>query len=63
MPNAGTDPTRGPAWPKRAVSDARARSQATLSSLPPPTQTPCTTEITGLATPRTASTIALKSRR
>src|SRR5579884_3568165 len=46
-PRTGALPTLGPVWPKTAPSAAMARSQATTSSLPPPTAAPLTAAITG----------------
>ena len=49
---ASNEPTRGPAWPKRAWSAAIVRSQSTCSTWPPPIATPFTAAITGLGMSR-----------
>ena len=53
VPNpASKDPTRGPAWPKRAVSLAIDTSHRTCRTCPPPTATPLTAAMTGLGMSR-----------
>ena len=54
-PSTGALPTFTPVWPKRALSAAMARSQATTSSLPPPKAGPFTAAMTGMGAARMAS--------
>jgi len=49
---ASNDPTRGPVWPKRALSAAIVRSQITCSTCPPPIAHPATSAITGFGISR-----------
>ena len=45
-------PTRGPVWPKRALSAAMVRSQTTWSTCPPPMAYPATIATTGFGSDR-----------
>ena len=49
---ASNEPTRGPAWPKRAFSAAIVRSQSTCRTWPPPIAKPLTAAITGFGMSR-----------
>ena len=54
-PSTGALPTFTPVWPKRAFSEAMARSHTTTSSLPPPKAGPFTAAMTGMGADRMAS--------